>query len=280
MQGDQAAPTPLDENETKADPGEQAPPRWGGSGSGEAPRMGCAASAQDRMVKQTTPRQNHPHAGSIPETPHDAARTQAREVEPTPPRDDMRCADLGSTEMDTRRPGPLRHEPSVLASKSQAEELKRRMDKRDEINRQIQCDKETDQESLNKKLETLFDVLRGTDPVLMKSKHGSLREEQKQALADELIALGISRRADDFINDLLDESIEQLNTSGLTAKVKEELQISLRFLPLHMSFLVRIYKSLSADPPLPHPFVPSQQNEVVTRADRNLARDRQRAAKS
>ena len=232
-------------NETKEEvgPGEEGPvqgpppPVGGGSGTGEDPKMGCAASAQAAtvpqagVVKQTTPRQNHLHAGSIPQAPRDTASTQARVVEPTTPHDDM-------------RPGTLRHEPSVVAAKAHAEELNRRMDKRDEINRQMQCDKETDQEILNKKLETLFDALRGPDPALMKSKLGILKEEQKKVLTDGLIALGISRRTDDFINDLLDESTEQLNTGEFTAKVKEELQISLRFLPLHMSFLVRIYHAL------------------------------------
>ena len=269
------------ENETKAEvgPGEQegavpGPPPpvgggEGGSGVGKAPKMGCAASGQARVVEPTTSRLNQLASSGATASEHSAEHAELSEhaltkleaellvhgeegegehepiaphqhagSTPQAPRDDMR----GKT-------GPLRHDSSLSASKAKAEELKRRMDQRDKIHQQMQCDKETDQESLNKKLETLFDALRGSDPALMKNKHGILREEQKKVLADGLIALGISRRADDFINDLLDKSTAQLNASEFTAKVQEELQISLRSLPLDVSFLVRIYHCLSADPP-------------------------------
>ena len=99
----------------------------------------------------------------------------------------------------------------------------------------MQCDKHTEEEILEEKLEKLFEALRKPDdPKLRKS---IIKEERKNVLADGLVALGISRRADAFINDLFDGvtdgNTEELAKSEFKDKVKEERQISLRFLFLH-----------------------------------------------
>jgi hypothetical protein len=110
------------------------------------------------------------------------------------------------------------------------------------IDQQMKCEKHTEEQILEEKLGKLFEALRQPNYPKLRKSHlvdpassqaGIINEEKKAVsavLADGLVALGISRRADAFINDLFDGNIEELAEIEFKDKVKEERQISLRFL--------------------------------------------------
>ena len=117
------------------------------------------------------------------------------------------------------------------------------------IDQQMKCEKHTEEEILEEKLGKLFEALRQPNYPKLRKSHlvdpassqaGIINEDKKAVsavLADGLVALGISRRADAFINDLFDGvtdgNTEELDNQKFKYKVKEERQISLRFLFLH-----------------------------------------------
>ena len=225
-----------------------APPKGGGSGFGEGPEMGCGASAQSPPVGVPSPiTTSGPRKGAemgrvaSAQTQLGEQTGRGREGEggATGGREregGREAGEAGSEGMQGgREPGGARPAPHSPAPKSGQGQMDSKAAGVHSIAEQMQCDKHTEEEILEEKLEKLFEALRKPDdPKLRKS---IIKEERKNVLADGLVALGISRRADAFINDLFDGvtdgNTEELAKSEFKDKVKEERQISLRFLFLH-----------------------------------------------
>ena len=213
-----------------------APPKGGGSGFGEGPEMGCGASAVSPPVGTPTPRTTSGPTKGAEMGRVASAQTQLGEQTTTQGRG--REGEGGATGGREREGGREAGEagsegmqggtPHSPAPKSGQGQMDTKAAGVHSIAEQMQCDKHTEEEILEEKLEKLFEALRKPDdPKLRKS---IIKEERKNVLADGLVALGISRRADAFINDLFDGNIEELAEIEFKDKVKEERQISLRFL--------------------------------------------------
>ena len=200
------------------------PPPGGGSGVGEGPEMGCGASAQTQVGEPTPRITSGPTKGAEmgraasaqtqvgEQTTKQGPQQQSHETDSTVRRE------LDQGQMDTKAAGMH------------------------SIDQQMKCEKHTEEEILEEKLGKLFEALRQPNYPKLRKSHlvdpassqaGIINEEKKAVLADGLVALGISRRADAFINDLFDGNTEELAKSEFKDKVKEERQISLRFLFLH-----------------------------------------------
>ena len=199
----------------------EAPP-GGGSGVGEGPEMGCGASAVSPPVGTPTPRTTSGPTKGAEMGRAASAQTQVGE--------------------HTTKQGPQQqsHETdSAVKRELDQGQMDTKAAGMHSIDQQMKCEKHTEEEILEEKLGKLFEALRQPNYPKLRKSHlvdpassqaGIINEEKKAVLADGLVALGISRRADAFINDLFDGNIEELAEIEFKDKVKEERQISLRFL--------------------------------------------------
>jgi len=201
-----------------------AEPPPGGSGVGEGPeKMGCGASAPSPPVGTPTPRiTSGPTKGAQMMDRAASAQTQVGE----------HTTKQGQQQQSHETDSAVRRELDQGQMDTKAAGMH-------SIDQQMKCEKHTEEEILEEKLGKLFEALRQPDYPKLRKSHlvdpassqaGIINEEKKAVLADGLVALGISRRADAFIDDLFDGNIKELAESEFKDKVKEERQISLRFL--------------------------------------------------
>ena len=201
------------------------PPPGGGSGVGEGPEMGCGASAL-AAASAPSPPMGTPTLRVTSDPTKGAEMGRAVSAQTQVGEQTAKAPQQQSQEKAERR-GPDQGQMDTEAAGMHS------------IAEQMQCDKHTEEEILEEKLEKLFEALRKPDDLKLRKSHlvdpasnqaGIINEGKKTVLADGLVALGIGRRADAFINDLFDGNTEGLSKSEFKDKVKEERQISLRFL--------------------------------------------------